>query len=124
MHELSVCQALMQQVEALAQQHGANRVSVIRLGIGPLSGIESKLLQHAYPLASAGTVAEGADLLIESTGVTVRCLSCGETSEVKPNHLVCEHCGDWRTELVSGDELVLITVELSRSKHAEQETLH
>jgi Zn finger protein HypA/HybF involved in hydrogenase expression len=31
----------------------------VRVGVGPLSGIEPRLLESAYPLASAGTRAEG-----------------------------------------------------------------
>jgi len=114
MHELAVCQALMQQVEAVASEHQAAHVTAITLGIGPLSGVEHELLRHAYPVAAAGTVAEGAQLHIQTTPVRIHCKTCDRESEARVNKLVCEHCGDWRTELVSGDELLLITIEMDR----------
>ena len=121
MHELAVCQALMQQVEAVAAEHKAARVVSITLGIGPLSGVEEELLKHAYPVASAGTVADGAELEIRTTPVRVRCKTCGEESDASVNRLVCSHCGDWKTELISGDELVLMTVELKRQKNDQHQ---
>jgi hydrogenase nickel incorporation protein HypA/HybF len=112
MHELSVCNALLEQVERVARQHGASRVSSIVLRIGPLSGVEPDLLRRAYPLASAGTVAEDANLVIEHSDVVVLCGECGAESIVRPNRLLCEHCGDYRTRMISGDELILQRVEL------------
>jgi hydrogenase nickel incorporation protein HypA/HybF len=29
-----------------------------------------------------------------------------------PNRLVCGACGDWRTDLAAGDEMLLLSVEL------------
>ena len=106
----------MKQVDAIANENHASRVTAIHLGVGPLSGIEGELLKNAYPLASASTVAEGAELLIKSMPVCVLCTKCGKESEVKPNRLVCGHCGDWHTRLVSGDELLLVRVELEKMK--------
>jgi len=112
MHELAICQALMNQVESIAAERNASSVVSIVVGMGPLSGVEAQLLQHAYPVASAGTVAEGAELIIENLPVRVKCTQCGKESDVLPNKLVCKDCGDWRTTLVSGDELMLMSVEL------------
>ena len=114
MHELAICQALMAQIEAIADKNKASRVVSITLGLGPLSGVEERLLKHAYPVASAGTVAQGAELRIRSTPIRVKCSSCGKESDAKPNRLLCGHCYDWQTSLVSGDELLLIQLELDK----------
>lgn len=112
MHELSVCRSLIAEVEAVALQHRARAVRCIRISMGPLCGVDPDLLQRAYPLARAGTVADGADLLIERLPVRVRCERCEHESEAVPNRLVCARCGDWHTRLVSGDEMILASVEL------------
>jgi len=111
MHELSICQALLSQVEALARQHHAQRVAKIVLRVGPLAGVEAALLQHAYPVAAAGTVAADAALVIETLPVRVHCQSCGADTDALPNRLLCGACGDWHTSLLSGDELLLAQVE-------------
>lgn len=114
MHELSLCIALMQQVERIAQEHEAGRVDRIVLQVGPLSGVEAPLLERAWPLASTGTLAEAAELVIEGAPVKIECTQCGAMSEVVPNRLLCASCGDYRTRLVSGDEMLLASLELSQ----------
>jgi len=112
MHELSVCQSMLRQVEHIAAEHGARAVTAIKVQIGPLSGVEPQLLSQAFPIASAGTVAAAADLQLESLPVRVRCRTCGAETEAAVNRLLCGECGDWQTQLLSGDELLLASVEL------------
>jgi len=117
MHELSLCQALIDQVEHIARENEAIAVTSIRVRVGPLSGAEIPLLEHAYPVAAAGTIAQDAELIIETMPVRVRCRSCGAETEAAPNRLLCGKCGDWHTDLVSGDEMLLASLELDRQTH-------
>ena len=114
MHELAICQALISQVAALADERRAISVSDIHVAVGLLSGVESPLLRNAFPVAAAGTVADGATLHIEDVRVRVYCPRCDVESEVDANRLLCSHCGGWRNRLVGGDELLLTRVELER----------
>lgn len=114
MHELSICQSLIDQVENIALEHDAKCVSLIVVGMGPLSGVEAQLLKNAYPIASAGTIADQAELVIECLPVKVKCNQCGSESDALPNKLTCKHCGNWKTSLLSGDELMLMSVELEK----------
>jgi len=112
MHELSICLSLMQQVEQIARERNAQNVHSITLAVGPLSGVERELLRQAYPLAAGGTVAADARLIMETSEIVVRCSQCNSETTVTPNKLLCGSCGDFRTRLVSGDELTLLRVEL------------
>lgn len=112
MHELSVCQNMLAQVSEVATRHRARGVTGIRVQIGPLSGVEPRLLAQAFPLASAGTIAEGAALTLEELPVRVQCETCGRESEASANRLTCGACGDWHTRLIGGDEMLLASVEL------------
>ena len=66
MHELSVCQGLLRQVEKVAAEHDARAVDRILLRVGALSGVEPDLLSHAFDIARMGTLAENARLEIEN----------------------------------------------------------
>ena len=112
MHELSVCQALLSQVAAIAADRGARVVERITIEVGPLSGVEPALLARAFAALRAGGCAAEADLLIESVAVTIGCMTCGTESQTKPNRLVCAACGGFRTRIVAGDELRLRRVAL------------
>jgi len=124
MHELSICQSLMNQVERIALERNAQCVTSIIIGMGPLSGVEAELLKNAYPIISAGTIAEHAELIIEYLPILVKCDQCGSETAALPNKLVCKQCGDWRTTLVSGDELLLMSVELEKQKEMTTHALH
>ncbi len=102
----------MGQVQQIAAEKSARRVVSVTLSIGPLSGVEAELLKQAYPLATAGTIAEASRLEIESAPVRVRCSECGEITSAAPNNLVCGACGGWHTVLQSGDEMLLLSLEL------------
>lgn len=118
MHELAICQSLMDQVESIAAERNAHSVTSIVIAMGPLSGVEAELLKNAYPIASAGTVAENAELVIEYLPIRVKCSQCGSESDALPNKLICKQCGDWRTTLLSGDEMMLMSVELEKPKQS------
>lgn len=112
MHELSVCLSLMQQVNQIAREKNAQRVTKIVLNIGPLSGVEPALLRQAYPLAAAETVAADALLVMESADIVVHCSQCDAESKATANRLLCAACGDYRTRVIAGDELTLMSVEV------------
>ncbi|MBF0620704.1 MAG: hydrogenase maturation nickel metallochaperone HypA [Magnetococcales bacterium] len=117
MHELSICLALLDQVHAIAIQHNSKSVCRISVINGPLSGVETVLLEQAYTIACQGTVADEAQLEIESETLRVRCTICGLESDVVANNLTCQHCGDWHTEIIQGDRLLLAQVELEPNEN-------
>ena len=123
MHELAICQALVEQIELVGKRQ-EGRVTRVLVSIGPLSGVEGTLLTTAYPLACAGTRAEGSALICEETPVRIRCSSCRGETAASANRLVCGLCGDWRTELITGDELLLKSIEFAIGDKPESECAH
>lgn len=119
MHELALCQALVSEVLEVARAQHAVAVSDIYLHVGPLSGVEAPLMENAFPIAAAGTIMSGARLHMQDAPVRVACQECGEESEVPVNRLVCRRCGDWRTQLITGDELLLQRVVLDTRQPME-----
>ncbi len=115
MHELSVAQALVEQIDDIVRAHRAAAAASFRVRIGPLSGVVPELLESAFGLAAAGSVAEQAAMELVQAPVRVRCQTCGAETEAAMNRLLCGACGDWHTQLISGDELILESVELTRN---------
>ncbi len=111
-HELAICQALLEQVTQVAADNRAEAVGRIRVRNGPLSGVDAHSLEQAFAVACLGTVAEQAELMIEPEPIRVRCTVCGQESAAVANVLLCAKCGDWRTQVISGDALLLVSVEL------------
>jgi hydrogenase nickel incorporation protein HypA/HybF len=110
-HELSVCQALLIQVAAIAEAQGAVGIERITIEVGPLCGTEPALLLNAFRAMRSGA-ASTSELRIERCPVSISCLECGAQSETRPNRLICTQCGGWRTRVVAGDGLRLLRVEM------------
>ena len=116
MHELAICQALIKQLEQAAAPHQPAVIDRVVLSVGPLSGVEPTLLKRAFEVARAGTFAAGASLEIRTGPIRVHCSSCGQESEARANRLLCAACGEWRVSVVSGEELLLLSLDLSSTK--------
>jgi hydrogenase nickel incorporation protein HypA/HybF len=114
-HELAVCQGLVDEIARVARAQGADEVQAVTVAVGALAGVESGLLERAFVIARAGTVAAQARLQLQSLPARVACSECGAEAEVAPNRLLCPACGGWRVRVVGGEELLLIRVELTRA---------
>ncbi len=112
MHELSLCEDLLDQALTIAQQHQAKYIEALTLIIGPLAGVEPLLLENAFAILKIGTLAETATLIIQSSPVIIVCLVCNQESTVSANHLVCHHCHSNDTQLLNGAELILANLTL------------
>ncbi len=65
MHETGLMNGLMKQIAEVAREHGATKVTAVRLALGALAPITDAHLREHFDLAAQGTVAEGAALEIE-----------------------------------------------------------
>ncbi|MGX9948371.1 hydrogenase maturation nickel metallochaperone HypA/HybF (plasmid) [Bradyrhizobium denitrificans] len=113
MHELSVCWALIAEVERLSQEAHEDSIAHIAIRVGELSGTDPGLLLRAFEVARSGTKAEHAYLTIERCDPRVRCTKCGLESATRPNRLLCAFCGSFRVKVIGGDELSIAAVEFA-----------
>lgn len=114
MHELAVCEGLVKEVNRVARAASADRVLSVTIRIGPLCGVDPELLRCAYPLAVANTAAADSRLIVERAAVRVHCDQCNFDSETSSTRLVCGHCANSSVRVLSGDQLLLVRLELMR----------
>lgn len=110
MHEYSIVQALLQQVESHARAHGAVAVHRVLVKIGELSGVETELLRTAYATFRERTVCRDADLDVQLIPARWKCPSC--RADLSGGVLLrCHACGT-PARLERGDEIVLERIEM------------
>ena len=112
MHELSIAQALVEQVETAAAKEQAIRVVRVVIAVGALSGVEPEALQGLFPLVADGTVAAAAELVVEKVPARVKCRGCGHETETDAFFMGCATCGSKDVDLVAGRELNITSIEL------------
>ena len=113
MHEVGLMQNALELAEEQARLLGASRIHQITLRIGKLAGIEPEALAFAFDVVTAGTMADGAALGIESVPVVCFCTACG--AEFVPEDFIfaCPRCGALSQDVRSGQELELTSLEVS-----------
>jgi hydrogenase nickel incorporation protein HypA/HybF len=62
MHEASLMIGLLRQIEAVAREQGARRVTGVRVRLGALAHLSPDHFRHHFQQASRGAVSEGARL--------------------------------------------------------------
>ena len=111
MHELSLAEMILPPVLALAEEHGA-RVISLTVQAGALQMIVPESLAMGFAAVAQGTAAEGATLLVEPVAVTARCRRCQRVFDVEDSIFLCPDCHVADAETLTGNELVLLRVEL------------
>jgi len=111
MHELSIAQSLLDTVIATAAQHGAKRISTIRLRIGGLRQVVEESLRQAFAILSEGSIAESAAVEIDWVLSVWRCTGCGNTVEADNAGERCL-CGSAECSFEGSDDLLLTSLDL------------
>lgn len=65
MHEMSLMNNLMRQIETLAREHDAKTVSGIKVRLGALSHFSKEHFKEHFDIVAKGSLAEDAQLDIE-----------------------------------------------------------
>jgi len=108
---MSIAQSLMDMVARESREHGLKQVKAIRIQVGVLAAVVPEALHFCFDFASRETEAAGARLEIETVAAVARCPDCDLMFEVEDLIFLCPRCQAPTMELVSGRELVLVSLE-------------
>ena len=105
MHELSLCQSIIEIINQEAKTQNFQKVLKVVLELGEFAGVEKSALEFGFEVASQETIAEGAVLEIEDVPGSAKCKNCNKTVKVKHLFQSCPECGEFNLEILSGREL-------------------
>lgn len=112
MHELSIAQAIVDVVEQEARTAGGERVLGITLSLGELAGVVEEQLRFCFPVVTDGTLAEGAELVIEGVEGRGWCPTCEREYHLRTLLSTCPDCDGFSSEVLAGQELRVARIEL------------
>lgn len=113
MHELAVTENIIRICCDEVKRHNVQRVLEVRLEIGELKGLVPNCIQYYFDIASKGTPAEGAKIIINKIPITMKCKKCGNEKEVTPCiNYTCENCGSGDFSMVKGNEFLIQSLEV------------
>ncbi|MDQ1717094.1 MAG: hydrogenase nickel incorporation protein HypA/HybF [Pseudonocardiales bacterium] len=109
MHELAIAQSV---VDAVLDRLPENRVSLVVLQVGKLSGVEPDALRFCFELAVADTALDGAELEIVEPAGLAWCETCRTEFGLSRPILLCA-CGSADVRVISGDQLLISSVKVA-----------
>jgi hydrogenase nickel incorporation protein HypA/HybF len=113
LHELSIVESLIEQVEKEVRRSGHDgRVVHLDVVIGRLSGVNIDSVRFAFDLLSPGTVLEDADLRIAERKAICLCETCKARTEIEDLATSCPACGGECITFEGGQDLFLESIEL------------
>lgn len=109
-HELSICRS----VAGIVERHAAGRpVSRVHVRIGHFRQVVPATLELCWELAVADGPLAGAALDVDHVPARLRCRSCDAVTELTVPVLRCDRCGGIDTELLSGEELLVVSIDVT-----------
>jgi hydrogenase nickel incorporation protein HypA/HybF len=112
MHELSIMESALTTVLDRAKEAGATRVHSVRLRIGTLSGVVPEALAFAFEGLTPGTLAEGAQLIIDPVPARFWCSGCKTEFQSDDMFAECPECQQPSGDLRAGREMELASMEI------------
>lgn len=112
MHEYSIVQSLMEQVETLVEENDAKKVLKVIVKIGVMSGVEPHLLEIAFNTFKEKTVCDSAKFIMNIQPLVILCEECQAESELEKPHYYCPECSSIDVKVIDGEDMFLMSLEM------------
>lgn len=112
MHELSLCEGILQILEDNAKTQGFGKVKQVWLEIGALAGVEQSALRFNFDIVTNGSVAHLATLNIIDVPGQAWCMPCAEVVHINQKFDACPKCKSHQLQITGGEEMKIKELEV------------
>ena len=112
MHEMSITQSILDDVEQNLSNAEYSKIINIKIKVGEFIAIDPSSLQFCYKALVHGTKFENTELFIEVIPLTGRCNKCKKEINIHNFLFVCGECGSSDINIISGQELILSEINI------------
>lgn len=112
MHEMAITRSMLDLVLEEAAKAEAERVTMINIVLGEMSGVVDRCVRFYFDFMSKDTLAEGAALHFRNVPQKARCRKCGNIFSPRDIFWTCNKCQSVELEIISGNELYVESIEV------------
>ncbi|MHA1211693.1 MAG: hydrogenase maturation nickel metallochaperone HypA [Candidatus Heimdallarchaeota archaeon] len=125
MHEFSTAVSIVETITDVARKNNATKIKKIELVVGDFSMLNYDQLTFSFEIAAEGTLAEGAEVIIEAQRGQIECKDCQyvgpiEKANEEVDHLVvdlvnifeCPKCKSNKTKISGGRDVFVKNIEV------------
>lgn len=114
MHEMGIAMQVAEIATAsIPDDMKDAQVERVNLKVGRLAAVVPESLRFCFEIITKETPLSGVKLNIEVVPVVARCKECNTEWTVTGPAFICEKCNSGSIELLSGQELDIISVEIA-----------
>lgn len=112
MHEMSLCESILDILEQQAQAQHYRKVKTVWLEIGALSSVEPGAMRFCFDAVMRGSLADRARLEIIHVQARAWCLQCCQNVAVEQRYDACPACGSHQLQINAGEEMRIKELEV------------
>lgn len=112
MHEMSLCEGVLQLLQESAKKEGFEHVKTVWLEIGELAGVETEAMLFSFDAVVKGSLAEAAKLNIINVPGEAWCMQCAKTVHVAKRFDECPECSSYQLQVTAGNEMRIKELEV------------
>lgn len=112
MHEMSLCEGILQVLQDHAKSKEFERVKTVWLEIGGLSAVEPEAMRFCFDVVMSNTLADQARLEIIEVPGEAFCIQCSKVVQVKQRFDLCPECGSVQLQITGGEEMRIKELEV------------
>ena len=112
MHEMSLCEGILQIIQEHANQQKFTKVKTVWLEVGELASVEIESLRFCFDVISKNSLADNATLNIINLPGKAWCLQCAQTVTISNRFSPCPECGSYQLQITGGEELKVKELEV------------
>jgi hydrogenase nickel incorporation protein HypA/HybF len=113
MHEMALCEGLVQALEETAAAQGFTKIHAVWLEIGALATVEPGAMRFNFDIVTHGTVAAGARLEIAEIPARAWCMQCSAEIAVNSHGAGCPNCGSYQLQILDGQQIRIKQLEVA-----------
>ncbi len=111
MHELALCEAI---VDTVTRHAEGQRIERVEVRIGHLRQVVPDSLVFSWELLTEGTDLGGCELVVDHVPAVIECGECGEQTTLDMPIMLCGSCDGADVKLVSGEEFQIASIDRAR----------
>ncbi len=113
MHEMALCEGLVQSLEDQAMSQGFAKIFAVWLEIGALATVEPDAMLFNFEIVARGTVAEDARLEIITVAGEAWCMNCSTRVPIARRGNGCPTCGSYQLQVLDGEQMRIKQIEVA-----------
>ena len=113
MHELALCQSVLDVMREQASIYHFERVTTVRLEIGALSCVSRDAIEFCFAAVTRDTLADCARLEVIDVLGQAWCLDCETAMAIRERYDACPRCGGYQLQILQGEEMRIKDLEVA-----------